>query len=226
MRKLPKAVLASALLLAGLQSQGLRAENYVIDPSHTSLIFGISHFGFSYTYGRFNKLSGGYVLDRANLSASRFQLNIDAASIDTNDAKRDEHLRSPDFLNAKQFPVISFQSTAVTSQESSRGTVYQVKGKFTMHGVTREITLPLQKLQEGLGPAGQYRTGFICQTSLKRSDFGITGMIPKIGDEVVITISFEGIRQGPADLNAGGGQTAPGGAPTTSAAEGDDNVTR
>jgi len=152
--------------------------------------------GYSYIYGRFNKVGGAYMLDRANPVASQFQLTIDAASIDTNDQKRDDQLKGPDFFNVKQFPVISFQSTGVTVQQTDRGTVYQVAGNLTIHGVTRPVTLPVQKLGEGNGPAGNYRTGFLCQTNLKRSEFGMTNMIPMVGDEIAITVSFEGLRQG------------------------------
>ena len=208
MKVLVKSVISLAVFLAGFQSNALCAEHYVIDASHTSVIFGISHLGYSYTYGRFNNSKGNYVLNRANPAGSRFQLSISAASIDTNDKQRDEHLKSPDFFNAKQFPGISFQSTGVSSQQTTNGIVYQVNGKFTMHGISREITLPLKKLGEGKGPAGDYRTGFLCQTSLKRSDFGINGMIPMIGNDVAITISFEGIRQGPADASGAVGQPA------------------
>jgi len=171
------------------------AETYVIDGAHTSIIFGVSHFGYSLTYGRFNKAKGGYVLDRENPAASQFQLAIDAASLDTNNQKRDQHLKSPDFFNVKQFPVISFQSTGVTVEQTEKGMVYNIAGKLTIHGVTRQVTLPAQKLGEGNGPAGKFRTGFLCQTSLNRSDFGMTNMIPMVGDEVALTISFEGVRQ-------------------------------
>ncbi len=171
------------------------AETYVIDGAHTSIIFGVSHFGYSLTYGRFNKAKGGYVLDRENPAASQFQLAIDAASLDTNHPKRDQHLKSPDFFNVKQFPVISFQSSAIAVEQTKKGPIYNVTGDLTIHGVTRQVTLPLQKLGEGNGPAGKFRTGFHCETSINRSEYGMTNMIPMVGDEVAITISFEGIRQ-------------------------------
>jgi polyisoprenoid-binding protein YceI len=172
------------------------ADTYVIDGAHTSVIFGVSHLGFSYIYGRFNKVSGGYVLDGDNPAECQFQLAIDASSVDTNNQKRDDHLRSPDFFNVKQFPVISFQSTGVTVEESEKGLMYNVEGNLTIHGVTRQVTLPAQKLGEGPGMGGDFRSGFLCQTSIKRSEFGMTNMIPGVGDDVAITVSFEGVRQG------------------------------
>jgi len=209
---------AAGLLAFSLTVQNAapsQADTYKIDLSHTAIIFGISHLNYSYTYGRFNRASGAYVLDGANPAANQFQLAIDAASIDTNDPKRDGHLRNADFFNVKQFPVISFQSTSVKPLQAPRadGATHDVTGNFTMHGVTKEIVLPMRKMGEGLGPYGKYRTGFYCQTTLKRSDFGMTNMIPNIGDEVAITISFEGLRQDAA--GAGSGSTS---APVTAPA--------
>ncbi len=184
--------LLSAILCLPQVSVG---EMFVIDNSHTSVIFGVSHFGYSYTYGRFNKVKGGFNLDKGNPAASQFQIVIDATSIDSNDQKRDEHLKGPDFFNVKQFPVINFQSTGINIESSEKGQMYNIAGKLTMHGVTRDVVLPVEKLGEGKGPYGKYRSGFLCQTKLKRSDFGMTNMVPSIGDEIAVTVSFEGIRQ-------------------------------
>jgi polyisoprenoid-binding protein YceI len=195
MSRTVKLALACALAFASLQSP-LRADEYVVDPSHTSVIFGISHLGYSFTYGRFNKVSGDFTLDPAKPEAASFTLAIDAASIDTNDAKRDDHLRGPDFLNTGEFPVISFKSNKVVVEKQGDATVYVVSGELTMHGETKPVTLNLQKLGEGPGPTGQdFRTGFNCQTKLNRSEWGMTKMVPHIGDEVAVTISFEGVRK-------------------------------
>ena len=195
MSRTAKLALACALAFASLQSP-LRADEYVVEPSHTSVIFGISHYGYSFTYGRFNKVSGDFTLDPAKPEAASFTLAIDAASIDTNDAKRDDHLRGPDFLNTGEFPVISFKSNKVAVKKEGETTVYVVSGELTMHGETKPVTLNLQKLGEGPGPTGQgFYTGFNCQTKLNRSEWGMTKMIPNIGDEVAVTISFEGVRK-------------------------------
>lgn len=182
------------------------AEQYAIEMSHTSIIFGISHLGYSYTYGRFNEAKGNFTWDKSNPASSKFQLAIPVASLDTNDEARDKHLRNADFFNASQFPYITFASTKVDAlqQPGPRGETHNVTGNFTMHGVTRQVTLPMKKLGEGPGPYGKYRSGFFCQTTIKRSDFGMTNMIPNIGDEVAVTISFEGVRQ-----NGAGSGTAP-----------------
>ncbi|TWU30237.1 YceI family protein [Bythopirellula polymerisocia] len=172
------------------------ADNFTLEPSHTSVIFGVSHLGFSYTYGRFNEVAGSYALDKENPAASQFQFSINASSIDTNDAKRDEHLRGPDFFNVKQFPAITFQSTEVATQQNEAGeTVYEVTGDLTIHGVTRKVILPLRLLKEGQGMQGDTRTGFLCEKHIMRTEFGMTNMVPAIGDEVAVTISFEGVKQ-------------------------------
>jgi polyisoprenoid-binding protein YceI len=199
-----KSVLTSAVVLlalaVGSQPFAFAADNYALDTAHTSVIFGISHMGFSYTYGRFNKVDGKYMLDEANPAASNFELTIDAGSIDTNDPKRDGHLKSADFLNAGEFPLITFKSTEVKVKQADASaaatdttqTVYEVTGDLTMHGVTRPVTLPLILLKVGPGMDGKKRSGFLCEARLLRSEFGMTNMIPAVGDDVAVTISFEG----------------------------------
>ena len=193
---------ASILALLVLASTGFaQTENFVLDNSHTSVIFGVKHFGCSYTYGRFNQVRGGFTLDRSNPAASQFQLAIDVNSIDSNDPKRDEHLKGPDFFNVKQSRTITFQSTSVSVEKTEKGEMYSIKGNLTIHGVTKEVTLPVKKVGEGNGPYGNYRCGFLCQTSIMRSEYGMKNMLgeDKISDEVAITVSFEGIRQKPAN---------------------------
>lgn len=188
--------LAVLALVTGLQPFNVRADNYAVDASHTSVIFGISHLGFSYTYGRFNKVAGSYNLDEANPAASSFEMTLETASVDTGDAKRDEHLRKPDFFNANEFPQITFKSTEVSAKKNDKGeTVFEVTGDMTMHGVTRKVTLPLRLLKVGQGMQGEQRSGFLCETRLSRSEFGMTNMVPHIGDDVAVTISFEGVKQ-------------------------------
>lgn len=187
------ALLAAATLTQG---RGAAADDFKLDESHTSIIFGISHMGLSYTYGRFNKAAGTYTLEAGDPSASKFKFTIDASSIDTANANRDNHLRSADFLNTGEFPLITFESNKVATKQDGEKLVYIVTGNMTMHGVTREIELNLIKLGEGSGPrGGDFRTGFLCDVKLLRSEFGMTNNLPGVGDEVAITISFEGVRQ-------------------------------
>ncbi|MEM8946900.1 MAG: YceI family protein [Planctomycetota bacterium] len=208
------AICCTSIVLALASTIGVRADQYAIEPSHTSIIFGISHLGYSYTYGRFNDVKGAFIWDNANPAAGNFQVGISVASIDSNDEKRDQHLRAADFFNANQFPLITFQSTSVrpSTVDNANGNMFDVTGNFTMHGVTKQVTLPMKKLGEGQGPYGKYRCGFFCQTTIKRSEFGMTNMVPNIGDEVAVTISFEGVRQATAGSgnapSAGSGSAA------------------
>ncbi len=188
--------LAAVLAATLTQNRSAADDDFKLDESHTSIIFGISHMGLSYTYGRFNKAAGTYTLDAADPAASQFKFTIDASSIDTGNANRDNHLKSADFLNTGEFPLITFESTKVAAKQDGDKLVYVLTGKMTMHGVEKEIELNLVKLGEGSGPrGGDFRTGFLCDVKLLRSDFGMTNNIPAVGDEVAITISFEGVRQ-------------------------------
>ncbi len=172
------------------------ADNYKLDPAHTSVIFGVSHMGFSYTYGRFNEVAGNYILDQENPANSQFQLTINAGSIDTGNEKRDEHLRGPDFFNVKQFPLITFQSKQVSASKNEAGeTVYEVTGDLTIHGVTRSVPISLRLLKTGEGMQGETRTGFLCEKHLMRTEYGMTNMVPAVGDEIAVTISFEGVKE-------------------------------
>jgi polyisoprenoid-binding protein YceI len=182
------------LLLAA--ERGPAAETYTIDPAHTSIVFSASHAQLSYTYGFFRKAAGAYLLDKTNPANCRFQLTIDADSLDTNHAERDKHLRSADFFDTQRFPTITFESTSCTAANTPEGgLVYQVKGNMTIHGVTRQVTLPLRMLGEGKGPFNDERSGFLCQVELKRSEFGMTNLLNMVGDAIGITVSFEGVLQ-------------------------------
>lgn len=164
---------------------------YTIDNSHTSVIFSISHLGYSYCYGRFNKTEGTFSV--GDPAATKFDVKIDANSIDTNDKGRDKHLRGPDFFDSKQFPSLTFKSESVKQGKDSDTLV--VSGKLSMHGQTKDIELEMRRLGSGKGPGGKDRTGFFLQKTIKRSDYGMTGMTGAIGDDVSITISIEGIKK-------------------------------
>lgn len=167
------------------------AADYQVENSHTSLVFAVSHLGYSYTYGRFNKVGGEFRFDKASPSSGSFKIVIDATSIDTNDEKRDQHLSSPDFFDVRQYPKIIFETTSISGSAQDM----KLTGKLTMHGVTKAVTIPLKYLGEGKGPYGMDRCGFMSTFSVKRSDFGMKGMLPAIGDQITIMFSFEGVQK-------------------------------
>jgi polyisoprenoid-binding protein YceI len=171
---------------------GVRADDYVIDAVHSGVSFQISHVGLSYIQGRFNDFSGNFTIDTSDPSKSSFALTIKAESVDTNNSKRDEHLRAPDFFNVKQFPAITFTSTAVKAIDGG----YEVTGDLTMHGETRPVTFSLKGGKTAEFPPKVVRTGFTTsQIVLKRTDFGVGKPMPVLGDEVYIAISFEGTKK-------------------------------
>jgi polyisoprenoid-binding protein YceI len=179
--------LISVFALTALASRAQAADNYKIDPVHSSVVFKIDHFGVAPFYGRFNQPTGTIALDKADASKSSFTFELKTENVDTGNEKRDAHLKSPDFFDAKQFPTISFKSKSVKAD----GDKYAVTGDLTMHGVTKEITLTLNKVAEkDTGKMG-YRTGWTTETTLKRSDYGMSGMVGPLGDEVTIIIALE-----------------------------------
>ena len=182
------------LLLAGLATAGsaVAAENYEIDPVHSTIAFRIQHLGVAYTWGRFGAISGTALIDEENPAASTVQVEVKTASIDTGDEKRDKHLRSPDFFDAKTFPVARFSSTSVRR----KGDVYEVTGTFELHGVRKTITLSLERVGSGKDPWGGYRTGFSGRTTIRRSDFNMKwGLGGPVGDDVELFFDLELIRQ-------------------------------
>ena len=166
------------------------ADSYTIDPNHTYPNFKISHLGFSTMHGRFGKTSGSIQMDRAKGTGS-VKVVIDTASVDTGMRKRDDHLRSPDFFNAMEFPQITFKSTRV----AYKGDGATVTGDLTSKGVTRSVVLDVPRISCGVHPFNKKQVcGFDATTTIKRSDFGINYGLPGIGDEVALEIEVEAFK--------------------------------
>ena len=190
-----KLILQSSLVLTtglfmGLNQNAQAADNYNIDSSHSTVVFSAKHYGVANYYGLFNKIEGNVQFDK-NPANIKVNLKIKADSIFTNHRKRDAHLKGPDFLNAKQFPWITFKSTNV----SKAGNNYNVKGNLTLHGVTKPITLSFKKVGEGKDPRGNLRAGGEAKFSIKRSDFGMKYGVPNLGDQINLIVSLEGVKK-------------------------------
>lgn len=185
-----RAVGCVAMLACGGLMQSAKAEEFTLDDQHTSVVFAVSHMGYSFCYGMFGKYSGKISFDPKNATASQFQFIIDAASLDTKSPKRDDHLRGPDFFNVKQFPEITFVSKSVEVKDN----IMNVTGVLTLHGVSKSIVLPLAHMGSGPGPDQKQHTGFSGKMVLKRSEFDMKTYLPNIGDEVTLLISFEGVK--------------------------------
>ena len=167
------------------------AESYQVDPAHTSITFRIQHAGISWVQGRFNEFAGTFTLDPNDAGKSRFEMSIKTASVDTNVAQRDQHLRTADFFDAEKYPEMVFKSTAVKNVDGG----LEVKGDFTLHGVTKPVTFTLSGGKKAEFPKGTRRIGFVTEFTLKRSDFGMAKMIPDVGDEVRVFIGLEGVQK-------------------------------
>lgn len=170
-----------------------KPEKYTLDPAHSSVVFKIDHLGFSYVYGTFEDISGTVMIDEKNPSKSSMNITIKAASIDTNVKKRDEHLRSPDFFNVKQFPNITFKSDSV---RKLKGNKYEVTGTFSLHGKSQKMTVPFERHRTGKDPWGKIRTGGSADFTIKRSEYGMNYMLGKdqVGDVVHVFLSFEAVK--------------------------------
>lgn len=166
------------------------ADSYTIDPTHTYPNFTIDHLGFSTMHGRFGKTSGSLSLDQAKGTGS-VDIVVDMASVDTGFKKRDDHLRSPDFFNAVEFPTMTFKSTKVVFK--GKGAV--VTGNLTIKGVTKSVNLDVASINCGVHPFNKKDVcGFDATTSIKRSDFGIKYGLPAIGDKMDIQIEVEAVK--------------------------------
>jgi polyisoprenoid-binding protein YceI len=183
--------LAALLLAVTGQVPARAADDYTIDGMHTGVTFKVSHIGLSWTYGRFNDVSGNFTIDPEAPAKSSFNLTVKVESVDTGNAKRDGHLRSPDFFNVKQFPLMTFKSTSI---EAIKGG-FKVTGDLTLHGETKPVTFSLLGGRTAEFPKGIKRTGYSTDLTLKRSDFGMDKMKEAIGDDVYVSISFEGVKK-------------------------------
>ena len=189
-----KKLTAYALAAAMLLPTPLLAEKYVIDTegSHAFIQFRILHLGYSWLTGRFNTFNGEFEYDENNPDKASVQVEIDVASIDSNHAERDKHLRDEDFLDVKKFPKASFVSTAF--EDNGDGTAV-LKGNLTLHGVTKPVTIDVEHIGHGPDPWGGYRRGFEGTTRIALADYDINYNLGPKSREVELTLSVEGIRQ-------------------------------
>lgn len=169
-----------------------KADSYKVDPVHSALLFRIGHLGVSNTHGRFNGPSGSVNWDSADPAKSSFEVTVPAGNVDTGNAKRDEHLRGPDFFDAKQFDTLSFKSTSVKKVDDKH---YDVSGDLTIRGVSKPVTLKLEMIGAGKSPMGDERAGFEGVFTINRLDYGVSYMPEAIGTDVQITVALELIKQ-------------------------------
>jgi len=182
-------MLGAALILSSVVS----AEDYAIDKTHSSIGFSAKHLMVSKTTGLFNDYDGTIKFDPNDLAASKIEVTVKSSSIDTNMEKRDEHLKSADFLDAEKFPAITFATKSIVKE----GDVYQLTGDLTIKGVTKEVTVPAEISGPVNSPMGGTVVGISSTFKINRQDYGVTwnktmdngGLV--VSDDVSIDVTFE-----------------------------------
>lgn len=193
--KMPRITLLTSCVLAILTTTSqANAADYQIDPAHSVVQFKVRHLGISSVSGSFGDFSGEISYDAKNVAASKTSAAINVASVNTNQAKRDDHLRSCDFFCIEKFAQIKFQSKETKDLGNGK---FQVVGELSLHGVSKPVTLDAEFLGEAKGPDGIERAGFSATTTLNRKDFGLswsklteTGGV-MVGDEIKINLDIE-----------------------------------
>ncbi|MGF6693530.1 YceI family protein [Pseudomonas sp. D(2018)] len=188
-----KKTFAALTLGAALFAGQAMAADYVIDKEgqHAFVNFKIGHLGYSYIYGTFKDFDGTFSFDEKNPEASKVKVTLKTASVDTNHAERDKHIKSGDFLNVSKNPTATFESTAVKS--TGQGTA-DVTGNLTLNGVTKPVVIKAKFVGQGDDPWGGYRAGFEGSTTIKLKDFAIQKDLGPASQEAELIISFEGVR--------------------------------
>ena len=190
-------IFLTALLLLGFSAIA-SAATYDVDPVHSSFNFKVRHMTVSNVAGTFGKVKGVAEIDDKDITALNVEVTLDAGSIDTGHAKRDEHLRGPDFFDVAKYPTLNFVSKKISRVDSNR---IRVTGDLTIRGVTKEVTVDVEgPTPEIKDPAGKMRRGATGTAKISRKDFGISwnktldtgGVI--VGDDVGISVEIELVR--------------------------------
>ena len=182
---------ALAATLLAFSAPAAEAADYTVDSAHSFVQFKISHIGVSWMIGTFEDVSGSFSYDpEAGPEGQSIAIEIDTASVDTNHAERDKHLRSADFLDVDEFPTATFVSTGYEGDGESG----VMSGDLTLHGVTKPIAVAVKKVGEGKDPWGGYRAGFEGSVTLVRKDFGMGYNLGPAAESMELFLFIEGIR--------------------------------
>lgn len=194
-----RTLLSASIALVLATPAAALASTWSIDGGHSEIGFSVRHLMVSNTKGKFKTVEGTIELNDKDITKSTVNVSIDTATIDTDNAKRDEHLKSPDFFDVDKFPKMTFQSTKVKKTKGG----LSVTGQLTLHGVTKTVVLSVEGPTPAVtDPWGMTRRGLTASTKINRKDFGLTwnkaleagGVV--VGDEVKITLEVELIKQG------------------------------
>ncbi len=185
-------VLVASISLMFALSPSLYADNYRIDTegAHASINFKIKHLGYSWLTGRFNDFKGTFSYDAKKPDQSKIEFTVKTASVDSNHAERDKHLRGKKFLDVKKFPQAKFISTAYKKTGDKAGVL---SGNLTLHGVTRPVSMKVIQLGAGRDPWGGFRRGFETQLTIRLHDYDIKHNLGSASEELELDIYIEGI---------------------------------
>lgn len=176
-----------------LFSPPINAQQYRFDTVHTQILFFVDHLGFSRSQGEFLDFDGGFEFSEGDIPAAKVAVTIQSDSIDMDDEKWNQHMKSEDYFNVEKYPTIEFHSTRV---EPTGGKTFNIHGDLTMLGVTRPVVVSTRLNKTGANlKSGDYVAGFSATAFLQRSQWGMKTGIPFVGDEVEIRIEVEGIFQ-------------------------------
>ena len=196
MLNLKKSLMVLAVSSVGIMSLPSVAADYVVDTkgAHASINFAVKHLGYSVLTGRFDTFSGDFSYDPAKPEASSINISIDTSSVNSNHAERDKHLRSPDFLNVEKFPKATFVSKKVVLDADNKE-AFDLVGDLTLNGVTKSVTIAVDKVGEGKDPWGGYRAGFSGATEITMKDFNIKMDLGPASQTVTLQLEVEGIKK-------------------------------
>jgi len=184
--------------MSALATPQITTTTWNIDPAHTTAEFKVKHMMISNVKGYFTKVAGVLTLDESDLTKSRVEASVEAASIDTREAQRDAHLKSPDFFDVEKFPILSFVSTGVRPVQEGE---LAVEGNLTIRGITRNVLFSVEGPTSPVkDPWGNYRVAISATTKISRKDFGLTwnaaletgGIL--VGEEVTITLDAQFVK--------------------------------
>lgn len=197
--KTMKKVILSVATIATIGWNSIaQTTKWVIDKSHSKIQFDVAHLVISEVTGQFKSFDGSVLSDKPDFSDAKIEVSIDVNSINTDDEKRDGHLKSPDFFDANKYPKITFKSKSLKKVNNN---LYKLTGDLTMHGVTKEVVLDVQFNGIKNDPWGNTKAGFKVTGKINRNDFGLKYNAPLegggvlIGEEVNITCNVELLKQ-------------------------------
>ncbi len=183
----------SAPSLQATPASGIAGAPFDVDAGHSTIVFRLRHFGVAWFYGQIQKPTGTFLIDPNDLAGSELDLKIEIKNMDAGNRSRDQFLKGPDFFNAKEYPTATFKSKSIKQVD---GATFEVTGVFTLHGVSKTVTVPLTDYAEASTTKFGYRAGFECTLTFNRSDYGIDQYVKEgtLGDEVRLIVSIEGKR--------------------------------